>query len=111
MVPTDSLELRYREVMQKQHTVVGIDSRKGKAPLAARSFYGTQTLGDSPWGLAGVLDPKDEIAEIASEYIAILKLKREVLRVPHSRVAPRRSPAAVIALAATRPVTCKTGIQ
>ena len=35
---------------------------------------------DLPRGLAALLDPEDEIAEVTPEYIAILKIKRDVLR-------------------------------
>lgn len=35
---------------------------------------------DCPRGLAAVLDPEDEIVEVGPEYIAILKLRRDLLR-------------------------------
>jgi hypothetical protein len=35
---------------------------------------------DSPRGLAAVLDADDEIVEVAAEYIAILKVKRDLLK-------------------------------
>jgi hypothetical protein len=35
---------------------------------------------DRPRGLAAVLDPDDEIVEVAPDYIAILKTKRDLLR-------------------------------
>jgi hypothetical protein len=35
---------------------------------------------DSPRGLAAVLDPEDEIAEVTPNYIAILKVHRDLLR-------------------------------
>jgi hypothetical protein len=35
---------------------------------------------DAPRGLAAVLDANDEIAEVTAEYIAILKVKRDLLR-------------------------------
>jgi hypothetical protein len=35
---------------------------------------------DSPRGLAAVLDADDEIVEVAADYIAILKVKRDLLK-------------------------------
>ena len=35
---------------------------------------------DSPRGLAAVLDVDDEIVEVAADYIAILKIKRDLLK-------------------------------
>jgi hypothetical protein len=35
---------------------------------------------DLPRGLAAVLDPDDEIVEVAAEFITILRIKRDVLR-------------------------------
>jgi hypothetical protein len=35
---------------------------------------------DCPRGLAAILDPADEITEVTSEYIAILKTKRDLLK-------------------------------
>lgn len=36
--------------------------------------------GSSPRGLASVIDPEDEIAEITPDYIAIVKCRRDLLR-------------------------------
>src|SRR5262249_20480233 len=38
------------------------------------------TFWDSPRGLAAVLEPADEIAEVTADYITILKHRRDVLR-------------------------------
>ena len=35
---------------------------------------------DCPRSLAALLEPEDEIAEVTPDYIAILKLRRELLR-------------------------------
>jgi hypothetical protein len=35
---------------------------------------------DSPRGLAAVIDPDDEIVEVTAEYIAILRMRRDLLR-------------------------------
>lgn len=35
---------------------------------------------DQPRGLAAVLEPDDEIAEVTADYIAILKVEKNILR-------------------------------
>jgi len=36
-------------------------------------------------GLAAVLEPNDEIAEVTTEYISVLRSRRELLRFPRMR--------------------------
>lgn len=75
-VPDSRHPLILDEVRFKIEAIYAIARAKGwPAELLWNSGFW-----DSPRGLAAVLDPEDEIVEVAPDYIAILKVKRDLLR-------------------------------